>query len=169
MSALRDCGNCTLCCKVMEITELSKPVGKWCHNCDVGVGCTIYGQHPASCKSFRCGYLDGAVSEEWRPYKSHLILTFVPVSNYPVIHVDPGYPDAWRREPVHSQIRQWALDLDKSNGMVLVSLNGHFTVVFPIGEKYIGIVPPGKLIATGRRATPGGIEYLAVLADRPRR
>jgi len=124
-----------MCCKITEITELAKPTGQWCANCRVGEGCTIYGQHPASCKDFRCGYLDGAVSEAWRPNQSHLTLTFAPGVNYPVIHVDPGYPDAWRAEPFHSQIRQWAIDLDKNNGMVLVSLNGHFTVVFPIGEK----------------------------------
>jgi hypothetical protein len=167
MSAPRDCGTCTLCCKIMEITELSKPAGSWCPNCRAGVGCTIYGQHPPSCKAFRCGYLNGAVPEAWRPNQSHMVVTFKSGPNYPFIHVDPGYPDAWRKEPFYSQIRQWAVDLAKSDGVVLVGVNHYLTVVFPVGEKYLGIVPPDKVIATGQRATPRGIEYIAVLRDRP--
>jgi len=169
MSAPRECGKCTLCCKIMEITELSKPAGQWCPNCRVGAGCTIYGQHPASCKGFRCGYLDGDVSEEWRPNQSHLVVTFSNGPNYPFIHVDPGYPNAWRKEPFYSQIRQMAVDVEKNKGMVLVGVNHFFTVVFPVGEKYVGVIPPGKIIATSRRATPGGIEYLAIVTDRPQR
>jgi len=168
MSAPRDCGQCTLCCKIMEITELAKPSGQWCPNCRVGAGCVIYGQHPPSCKAFRCGYLADAVSEEWRPNRSHLIVTFKNGPDYPCIHVDPGYPDAWRKQPFYSQIRQMAVDLEKKKGMVLVSVNRNITVVFPVGEKYIGVVPPGKIIATGRRGTPAGIEYHAFTTDRPR-
>ncbi len=166
MAEPRECGTCSLCCKLFEITELSKPFGKWCPNCNVGVGCRIYGQHPISCQTFRCGYLAALVPEEWKPSKSHMVITFVKDLEYPVVHVDPNYPGAWRKEPFHSQIRQWATDAAKVDGMVLVSINGQYTVVFPVGEQHVGVVPPGKVIATGQRATPDGIEYLAIVTDR---
>jgi hypothetical protein len=35
-----------MCCKVLGITELQKPVGKWCPHCDIGKGCKIYESRP---------------------------------------------------------------------------------------------------------------------------
>lgn len=35
---MRTCGSCTLCCKVMAITALKKPMNKWCEFCDKGTG-----------------------------------------------------------------------------------------------------------------------------------
>ena len=39
---MRTCGTCTLCCKVMAIAALKKPMNKWCEFCDKGAGCKIY-------------------------------------------------------------------------------------------------------------------------------
>src|SRR4051794_5389247 len=30
---MRQCGDCSLCCKVMEIATLDKPPGSWCWHC----------------------------------------------------------------------------------------------------------------------------------------
>ena len=40
--ANRDCGSCSLCCKILGIAALDKPVGQWCPNCVQGQGCAIY-------------------------------------------------------------------------------------------------------------------------------
>ena len=45
-SVERTCGDCTLCCKVMAIEELAKPVGTWCPHCKPGRGCRIYPDRP---------------------------------------------------------------------------------------------------------------------------
>src|SRR5436305_14221849 len=44
----RSCGDCTLCCKLLSITELEKPIGKWCPHCEIGKGCKIYDCRPQS-------------------------------------------------------------------------------------------------------------------------
>src|SRR5258708_27094970 len=35
----RECGSCTLCCKVYNIPEIGKAAGKWCKHCTPGKGC----------------------------------------------------------------------------------------------------------------------------------
>jgi len=37
----RACGTCTLCCKVVAVTELAKAAGQWCLHCRPGRGCSI--------------------------------------------------------------------------------------------------------------------------------
>src|SRR4051812_14872278 len=54
MVAGRECGTCTLCCKVAAVEELNKPNGVWCSHCLSGKRCTIYDQRPQSCRSFYC-------------------------------------------------------------------------------------------------------------------
>jgi hypothetical protein len=41
-AASKQCGDCTLCCKVMAIEMLAKPAGAWCPHCTAKRGCTIY-------------------------------------------------------------------------------------------------------------------------------
>ena len=53
----RSCGTCTLCCKLLQVPEVEKPLGEWCRHCDKGVGCTIYAERPQRCRDFFCGYL----------------------------------------------------------------------------------------------------------------
>src|SRR5471032_2675247 len=96
--AMRQCGTCTLCCKVMGIAALSKPLGEWCPNCLPGKGCGIYPDHPQECRSFNCLWLtDESLSEEWYPKKSKIVLTHE--GDRIVARVDPGTPDAWRKQP----------------------------------------------------------------------
>lgn len=52
------CGECTACCTVMGVKELDKKANVRCtHQCDKG--CSIYGQHPQSCKDFECLFVQG--------------------------------------------------------------------------------------------------------------
>ena len=32
------CGTCTLCCKLVHVHEIEKPIGKWCPHCSLGKG-----------------------------------------------------------------------------------------------------------------------------------
>jgi hypothetical protein len=57
----RTCGDCSLCCKLLEISaerapEVAKPAGQWCKNC-VQPGCSIYDRRPALCRDFKCMWL----------------------------------------------------------------------------------------------------------------
>lgn len=105
----RECGSCTLCCKLLRVEELDTPPGQWCPHCDVKAGCTIYQQRPTECRQFYCEYLlDPALGEHWKPARCKMVVVFEEHLNALVIHVDPDRPHGWRAEPYYSQIRRWA-------------------------------------------------------------
>jgi hypothetical protein len=76
--ANRECGKCTVCCKVPAIDhpDLQKLPGVTCPNCKVG-GCRIYETRPDPCRKFYCGwrYLPG-LGNEWRPDKLGILIRF---------------------------------------------------------------------------------------------
>ena len=46
--AARQCGDCSLCCKVLGIPELNKPKDAWCPQlCAAGTGCRMLCGPPA--------------------------------------------------------------------------------------------------------------------------
>jgi hypothetical protein len=93
----RTCGRCTLCCKVLEVPELSKPRGQWCVHARKGTGCAIYHQtRPAVCGEFACLWLQGLVPESLSPAKIHGVVTTTKDNANMVIHEDPGYPGVAR-------------------------------------------------------------------------
>jgi hypothetical protein len=117
----RECGNCTLCCKVLSIAELKKPQGVWCSNCNVGKGCAVYDDRPSECRTFYCGYLTWPMmGTHWFPAHSKMVIVSELDGARIAIHVDPGRPTAWREEPFYSEIKEWA---------VLSALDAHQVVV----------------------------------------
>jgi hypothetical protein len=95
------CGTCTLCCKVMGVTELTKPRGVWCEHCDKGRGCDIYVERPESCRVYECAWLQSQsradpMPAEQRPDRSKVVLDTTDAGDL-VLHVDPGFPRIWRK------------------------------------------------------------------------
>ena len=91
----RSCGGCTMCCKVMEITELAKPVGKWCPHCDIGKGCKIYSSRPEECRTFMCAWLvDERFSDVWKLDRSKIVITTGQEGNSVEFRCDPDSPTA---------------------------------------------------------------------------
>lgn len=92
---MAECGECTLCCKLLGVAELDKPPSRWCHHCTPGKGCNIYADRPPNCVDFECGWFANDGSPEHRPDRLHMIVTgeSQQVGAY-VVHVDPGFPDA---------------------------------------------------------------------------
>jgi hypothetical protein len=50
-AAGRQCGDCTMCCKVLPIEELSKPAHQWCQHAKPGSGCAIYQSRPPNAEA----------------------------------------------------------------------------------------------------------------------
>ena len=130
----RTCGTCSLCCKLPYVRELNKSIDTWCKHANPGRGgCLIYPDRPASCRSFICGWLSGAeVGDEWFPARCKMFITSRP-SEGPakkgiLVTVDPAYPDAWRRNPYHAQLRAWAQ---------------HMFVEIRVGRRFIGLNADG--------------------------
>ena len=125
----RSCGSCSLCCKLLKVDDppFFKPAGKWCPHCRPGRGgCSIYDHRPALCRGWGCGWLlSSTLGDEWQPARCKMVVGWEVISDanehaYCNIRVDPGTPDAWRREPYHSQIHAWALNgLRGVNGVTI--------------------------------------------------
>jgi hypothetical protein len=159
----RSCGTCSLCCKIMRIDALDKPVGKWCPHVVKGQGCSIYSSRPKECQEFYCLWLlDGALGDEWLPAKSKMVLA--PDGNRITAHVDGGWPSAWRSEPYYSQLKQWAWNAVEHGGQVCVSVNGLITVILPTKDVELGKCEPGDNIVVAE--TKSGWEaYKMALND----
>jgi hypothetical protein len=144
-SAARTCGECTLCCKVMAIEELAKPVSSWCPHCKPGCGCLIHADRPAECRAFSCLWLvNEQLDERWKPSRSKLVLT---TSEDGIeIRCDPGFPDAWRKEPFRGQMHQWAISGETHDATVLVIIGPKMILVAPDREFDLGVVQPDERI-----------------------
>jgi len=144
-SSNKTCGDCTLCCKVMAIEELAKPLSSWCRHCQPGRGCSIYSDRPAECRTFSCLWLiNDQLDQRWKPSKSKLVLT---TSEDGIeIRCDPGFPDAWREEPFRSEIRQWAVSGETRNMTVVVVSSQKLILVTPDREFDPGVVGPDERI-----------------------
>lgn len=153
----RACGDCTMCCKVLGIDALEKPLGKWCAHCSIGAGCRIYDRRPQECRDYFCAYLTWAeVAEAWRPTKSKIVLDFDPTGQALRAHVDPGRPDAWKAEPYYSQLKRWASGSRSGEFLVVVLIDNRAIVILPDRDIDLGPMAPGETIATERRPVPGG-------------
>jgi len=75
VAAGRECGTCTLCCKVAAVEEVDKRNGVWCLHCVSGKRCTIYQQRPPSCRSFYCQWMvEKGLGLEWKPERAKFAL-----------------------------------------------------------------------------------------------
>ena len=160
----RQCGTCTLCCKVLSITELQKPKGIWCKHCDVGKGCRIYEGRPNECQSFYCGYLTQSdLDERWKPSTSKIILVAeLEGGGRIAAHVDPGRSDAWRRKFYYEELKRWATLAVEHQGQVVVCVNKRTIVILPDQDVDLGIVEDDELIVNVEREGPMGTIYDAI-------
>jgi hypothetical protein len=136
----RECGSCTLCCKLLRIEELAKPQGEWCEHCAVGTGCRIYDERPQACRGFFCAWMtQAALDERWYPARAKLMVFPSADGRRMNIVVDPARPGAWREEPFRSEILMWAREGAARDVEVLVV----------VGSKVLKILPDGGEIPVG--------------------
>jgi hypothetical protein len=98
----RECGSCSLCCKVMGVPEV-KAEHTWCPHAKPGAGgCTIYRNRPELCREFHCMWLiDEKIPDYWYPAKSKIVINpkLDGKDAYVAFVVDPSYPNRWREQP----------------------------------------------------------------------
>ncbi|MGA7713884.1 MAG: hypothetical protein WCA81_18470 [Rhizomicrobium sp.] len=74
----RQCGGCSVCCKVLPIdtAEIQKQAGVSCLHCAREGGCTIYETRPQICRAYYCGWMTmHDLGEDWRPDKSGVFIS----------------------------------------------------------------------------------------------
>lgn len=156
--APRQCGDCSLCCKVLAIPELEKPKDHWCPNFVAGTGCGIYTDRPPSCRNFTCQWLtDPTMGPEWKPSISKLVLDAK--RRLLAVHPDPAVSKPWRAEPYHSVLKRLAAQGLVRGTIVLVIERRRSIVILPDREVDMGILLPGVRIALGRVQTPWGLQW----------
>jgi len=129
----------------MAIEKFLKPVNSWCRHCRPGNGCTIYADRPAECRTFSCLWLvNNFLDERWKPSRSKLVLT---TSEEGIeVRCDPGFPDAWRKEPYLTAIREWAIAGEADEMTVVVIVGQRMILVTSDREFDLGIVGPNEPI-----------------------
>jgi Fe-S-cluster containining protein len=70
---MRQCGSCGLCCKLVGIKDLNKPMNQWCKHWKRGLGCTVYESRPVECDRFTCLWLSGKIPGRLKPMKTGII------------------------------------------------------------------------------------------------
>lgn len=154
----KQCGECSLCCKVMGIPELRKPKDAACVHIIPGKGCEIYERRPPSCRAFACHWiLDSAIADAWKPSTCHMVIEAKQRSM--VIHVDPDFAEAWRDEPYFSEIKAMAKAGLAKGAMTLVIEKLRTIVVLPDEEIDLGFLGPGARIAMTPVKTPDGMRW----------
>jgi hypothetical protein len=153
----RECGDCSLCCRLLDVPETNKQPSQWCLHCRPGKGgCSIYADRPQACRQWACGWLTNrGFGDEWFPKKCGIISDLhLSEHNTLVMRflVDPRTPDVWRKEPFYSAIKQIALNgLQESAGqqfttVVSTGANRPRLVVLPHKETEYG---PGGVLRVG--------------------
>lgn len=142
---VRQCGSCTLCCKVLEVTDLAKPVDTACTHILAGGGCAIYHQRPRQCRGFSCAWLQGHLDDDWFPERAGIVLHFgLDALN---VQVDIENPERWREEPYFSKLVELSL-----NGIRVTSKLPYATLIIVGSDRYLmlgrTIVPAPTLFGT---------------------
>lgn len=152
----RSCGTCTLCCKVVAVSELGKPPGVWCPHCVRSKGCGIYATRPGDCRTFFCHWMvEKGLSADWKPERAKFAL--VTTSGGITAFVDPGFPAAWRASPYFETLKRWAaegLRGGQNVRVVTVRIGARAIVVLPEREVDMGAVGPDEMVRL--RPTAGG-------------
>jgi hypothetical protein len=152
----KQCGDCSLCCKIMAIPELNKPKDSWCPHVVMKRGCGIYESRPHSCRAFQCLWLkEPRLPPEWKPSKAKFVMSDESPGEL-VVHVDSGAPGAWRAEPYLSGLREMAGQEQARGRLVVVTERGSSTVLLPDREVPVGVLKENERLVSGMVATPSG-------------
>lgn len=171
----RECGTCTLCCKVAAVEEVAKPNGVWCFHCVPGKRCTIYHQRPPSCRSFYCLWmLEKGLGPEWKPERAKFALVKTEGGRRLTALVDPGFPSAWRRPPYYANLKQWAVEATRKLPdvyLVDVLIGQRCIVILPDRDVEIGVLEQDEMLhlaykgaATGQAIDVSKIKRIAATA-----
>jgi len=131
LSDARSCDDCGLCCKLMGVTALDKPAGRWCTHFKKAQGCRIYNDRPTDCRIFNCLWLlTDALDADWKPSVCGFVLHSEAGGARLIVECDAARPHDWRRAPYQATLTAWA-----SQGQEVLIMTGRTGLrLLPDGE-----------------------------------
>ncbi|HEY8616564.1 YkgJ family cysteine cluster protein [Phenylobacterium sp.] len=149
----KSCGPCTLCCKVMGVSELAKPGGALCAHARTGRGCGIYESRPQGCRAFECVWLmDPDMPHRFRPDQTKVVLDMDHEGRRLVARCDPANPLAWRRNPIYAALKGYAQDHWATGKVVMAVAGRRAWVITPKDEIDLGEIDPAARIEVVEQA-----------------
>lgn len=141
----RQCGSCSLCCKLMDVPDIKEP-HQWCPHARAGAGgCAIYPRRPERCREFHCMWLiDERIPKYWYPRTAKIVINAFEAEGvaYVAFVVDPAYPTRWREEPWFSDIKEMA------RAGCYGAAGKKWTTFVTVGDKRIPIIGTASLLRT---------------------
>ncbi len=139
----KSCGPCTLCCKLLAVAELGKPMSQWCAHLKPGAGCGIYDTRPHSCRTFECVWLmDPEMPHRFRPDQTKVVLDQDPEGLWLIARCDPANPSAWRRNPMYAALKTFAIEHWGKGKLALAVAGRHTGVITPKQDIDLGEIDP---------------------------
>ena len=164
----RDCGTCTLCCKVFDVPPVNKKQGVWCQHCAPGRGCGIHATRPQFCRDFHCLWIaDQSFGPEWKPETSKFVLNLDQGGRRLAIVPDPGSPNAWKREPYGPRLREIAGEFLAQGRNVVVFDSIWKTLILPDGEVRLGKREERVRYEVRPEPAGAGVKYRVVFLETP--
>src|SRR5882672_6844782 len=80
-SAMRQCGDCQLCCRLLPVPPLQKKAGERCQHQKFGKGCAVYHKPamPSECAIWNCRWLvNDDCADLSRPDRAHYVIDILP-------------------------------------------------------------------------------------------
>jgi len=143
------CGECTLCCDLLAVPPLGKPVNTRCKHCEPSVGCAIWNKRPPICRRYQCLWLPNPqFPNSLRPDRCGALSEPVRHEDVVVVNVDPLKPGAWQdaEGPVAPLIQRY--------------LNSGTPVVVMVGKTRHVLLPKGVRVADVLARIRRGVKQL---------
>jgi hypothetical protein len=142
-SRAKSCGPCTMCCKLLAVDELQKPMGVLCPHVVRGAGCGIYETRPHACRTFECVWLmDPEMPHRFRPDQTKVVLDQDPEGLRLIARCDPANAQAWRRNPMYAALKAYAADNWGKGPLVLAVAGRRTWVITPREDIDLGEIDP---------------------------
>lgn len=126
------CGECTLCCTLIQVDALDKPVNTPCEYC-TKKGCSIFKdeKRPVACKGFEClWYANPKLPDYLRPDRCNVIFETLGGRKTVIALMPPDKPEAWREPEVMGLIGPMV----KSGTAVIASTGKDKNFLLPEGR-----------------------------------
>lgn len=162
----RQCGDCGLCCKLLEIPEIQKPPSAWCNDYKRGVGCGVYATRPSACRGFECLWLYSTkLDDSWQPKRAKFLMYTEKDDKRLNVVVDPADPLAWKREPYYSRLK--AMSQRAYDGFeMVVCIGDRRIVLFPEEDVDLGVINPEHKLVSGYAMRDGQrVHYAMILSE----